>query len=133
MRIKFNPVRGVLKGRSVVVVDDSIVRGSTMKKLVSILRQAGAEKVHLRIGSPPISHSCYYGIDTPTRGELIASAHSVDMIQDYLAVDSLEYLSLKGLLSCVKDPENYCVSCFSGKYPIDRKTEYQKDVFEDSC
>lgn len=133
VRIKFNPVRGVLKDRSIVVVDDSIVRGSTMKKLVSMLRQAGANKIHLRIGSPPVSHSCYYGIDTPTRGELIASSHSVDKIQEYLAVDSLRYLSLEGLLSCIEDSENFCVSCFSGNYPVERKGNYAKDVFEDSC
>ncbi len=132
VRIKFNPVRGVLRGRSVVVVDDSIVRGSTMRKLVSLIRHAGASKVHLRIGSPPIRHSCYYGIDTPTRGELIASSHTVDMIQDYLGVDSLQYLSLEGLLSCVDDPENYCVACFSGDYPIGQERDFQKDVFEDT-
>lgn len=132
VRIKFNPVRGVLRDRSIVVVDDSIVRGSTMKKLVSILRHAGVRQVHLRIGSPPITHSCYYGIDTPIRGELIASSHSVEMIQEYLGVDSLKYLSTEGLLSCVKDPDNYCVACFSGKYPVAHKGNYKKDVFEDS-
>ena len=118
VRIKFNPVRGVLCGRRVVVVDDSIVRGSTVKKLVSILRQAGAAQIHLRIGSPPITHSCYYGIDTPTRDELIASNHTVEEIRDYLGVESLRYLSLEGLLSCVDDPENFCVACFDGSYPI---------------
>ncbi|UCF04765.1 MAG: amidophosphoribosyltransferase [bacterium] len=130
VRIKFNPVRGVLQGRRVVVVDDSIVRGSTMRKLVSMLRHAGAAEVHLRIGSPPISHSCYYGIDTPTRGELIASTHSVDMIREFLGVDSLKYISLEGLLSCVSDPEHYCVACFGGGYPIESEGEHRKDVFE---
>ena len=132
VRIKFNPVRGVLKGKRIVVVDDSIVRGSTMKKLVTMLRQAGTAEVHLRIGSPPIGHSCYYGIDTPTRGELIASTHSVQEIQEFLGVDSLRYLSLEGLLTCVSDPETFCVSCFSGAYPITRHGEYEKDVFEDT-
>jgi amidophosphoribosyltransferase len=131
VRIKFNPVRGVLKGKSIVVVDDSIVRGSTMRKLVSILRQAGADKIHLRIGSPPITHSCYYGIDTPTRGELIASSHTVDEIRDYLGVDSLHYLSLEGLLTCVEEPHNYCVACFSGDYPVIPDGCLHKDVFED--
>ena len=130
VRIKFNPVRGVLRGKRIVVVDDSIVRGSTMRKLVSILRQAGADKIHLRIGSPPITHSCYYGIDTPTRGELIASNHSVKEIEDYLGVDSLHYLSIEGLLTCVEEPDNYCVACFSGAYPIAPNGCLHKDVFE---
>ena len=131
VRIKFNPVKGVLKGKRVVVVDDSIVRGSTMKKLVSLIRHAGASEVHLRIGSPPIAHSCYYGIDTPTRGELIASNNDVNKISEFLGVDSLHYLSLEGLLSCVNDPDNFCVACFDGIYPVNRKGEYAKDVFED--
>jgi amidophosphoribosyltransferase len=133
VRIKFNPVRGVLEGRSIVVVDDSIVRGSTMRKLVSLIREAGAREVHLRIGSPSISHSCYYGIDTPTRGELIASSHSVEEIGEYMGVDSLHYLSCEGLLSCVDDPENYCTACFRGDYPVERKGEYNKHVFEDGA
>jgi amidophosphoribosyltransferase len=131
VRIKFNPVKGVLKGRRVVVVDDSIVRGSTMKKLVNLLRQAGAVEIHLKIGSPPIKNSCYYGIDTPTAGELIASSHNVESIRSFLGVDSLHYLSLKGLLSCVRDPQDYCVACFGGDYPIARHGDYTKDVFED--
>lgn len=131
VRIKFNPVKGVLRGRKVVVIDDSIVRGSTMKKLVEMIRQAGAARVHLRIGSPPVTHSCYYGIDTPTRSELIASNHSVDDIRNYLSVDSLEYLSVGGLKSCVDDPENFCIACFRGDYPLLRNGDYQKDVFEE--
>ena len=132
VRIKFNPVRGVLKGKKIVVVVDSIVRGSTMQKLVSMLRQAGADKINLRIGSPPITHSCYYGIDTPTRGELIASSHSVGQIGEYLGVDSLHYLSLEGLLTCVEDSDNYCVACFSGSYPVTPNGCLHKDVFEDN-
>ncbi len=131
VRIKFNPVRGILEGRSIVVVDDSIVRGSTMRKLVSMIRGAGAEQVHLRIGSPAITHSCYYGIDTPTRGELIASSHNVEEIRQYLGVDSLHYLSREGLLSCVDDPENYCTACFCGDYPVERKGNYSKHVFDE--
>lgn len=131
VRIKFNPVRGVLEGRSIVVVDDSIVRGSTMRKLVSMIRSAGAAQVHLRIGSPAITHSCYYGIDTPTRGELIASSHTVDEIREYLGVDSLHYLSREGLLACVDDPENYCTACFCGDYPVVRRGEYSKHVFDE--
>jgi amidophosphoribosyltransferase len=131
VRIKFNPVRGVLKGKKIVVVDDSIVRGSTMRKLVSILRQGGASEIHLRIGSPPITHSCYYGIDTPTRGELIASNHTVDQIKEYLGVDSLHYLSREGLLTCVEEPHNYCVACFSGNYSVMPDGCLHKDVFEE--
>ncbi len=131
VRIKFNPVRGVLEGRSIVVVDDSIVRGSTMRKLVSMIRNAGAAQVHLRIGSPAITHSCYYGIDTPTRGELIAFSHNVEEIREFLGVDSLHYLSREGLLSCVDDPENYCTACFCGDYPVARKGHYNKHVFDE--
>ncbi|MBD3180551.1 MAG: amidophosphoribosyltransferase [Candidatus Latescibacteria bacterium] len=118
IRIKFNPVRGVLEGRRIIVVDDSIVRGSTMKKLVAMLRGAGASEIHLRIGSPLITHSCYFGIDTPTTGELIASRYSLEEIRDFLEVESLAYISLEGLRSCVKEREDYCVACFSGDYPL---------------
>jgi amidophosphoribosyltransferase len=131
VRIKFNPVRGVLKGKRIVLVDDSIVRGSTMKKLITMLREAGVDEIHLRIGSPPITHSCYYGIDTPTRGELIASSHTVSQIREYLGVDSLHYLSTEGLLTCVEDPDNYCVACFTGAYPVMPDGCLHKDVFED--
>lgn len=119
VRIKFNPVSGVLKDKRVIVVDDSIVRGSTMKKLVYMLRQAGAGEIHLRVGSPMINNSCYFGIDTPTRKELIASSYSSEQIRSFLDADSLEYISLEGLKSCVKNPEDYCVACFNGDYPID--------------
>jgi len=131
VRIKFNTVKGVLKGRRVAVVDDSIVRGSTMKKLVSLIRQAGAAEVHLRIGSPPITHSCYYGIDTPTRSELIASTHSIEETRAFLGVESLRYLSEEGLLACVEEPANYCTACFTGRYPVCRAGEYSKDVFDE--
>ncbi|HSG29563.1 MAG TPA: amidophosphoribosyltransferase [Candidatus Krumholzibacterium sp.] len=130
VRIKFNPVRGVLKDRKIVVIDDSIVRGSTMRKLVLMLRQAGAAEVHLRIGSPPITHSCYYGIDTPTRKELIGANKSIEEIREYLQVESLHYLSREGLLKCVDDPENYCTTCFTGKYAVKREGEYSKNVFD---
>ena len=130
VRIKFNPVRGVLYGRRVVVVDDSIVRGSTMKKLVTMLRQADTAEIHLRIGAPPIENSCYYGIDTPTRDELIASTHTEEEIRDYLGVDSLRYLSLDGLLSCVDDPENFCVACFDGSYPVEIQGRLGKDTLK---
>ncbi|MFQ6007856.1 MAG: amidophosphoribosyltransferase [Candidatus Zixiibacteriota bacterium] len=119
VKVKFNPVKGVLKGKRVVVVDDSIVRGTTSKKLVKLIRNAGAKEVHFRVSSPPITSPCFFGIDMPTRGELIASHMSVDEIEKYLDVDSLRYLSLEGMLSMPSLPDTtFCSSCFSGKYPI---------------
>ncbi len=132
VRVKFNPVKGILRGKRVVVVDDSIVRGSTMRKLVQMLRKTGVEEVHLRICSPPIQFPCYYGIDIPSRGELIASSHSVDEIRGYLNVDSLEYLTMEDLRSVVEDPHNFCYACFDGKYRIPLSTELRKTVLEDS-
>jgi amidophosphoribosyltransferase len=118
VRVKFNPVRDILEGRKIVVVDDSIVRGTTSRQLVKMLRRGGAKEIHFRVSSPPIAYPCCYGIDTPTRSELIASSHSIDEIARYLRVDSLGYLSLKGMLSCVEEPENYCNACFSGDYTV---------------
>jgi len=132
VRVKFNPVRGVLKGKRVCVVDDSIVRGSTMRKLVKMLRKAGVKEVHLRICSPPIQFPCYYGIDMPERSELIASTSSVEQIRDYLNVDSLEYLTMDDLRSTVDDPDNFCYACFSGEYKVPLATTLRKSVFEDT-
>jgi amidophosphoribosyltransferase len=130
VRKKYNPVRRVLDGQRVVVVDDSIVRGTTMRKLVKMIRAAGAREVHLRISSPPITHSCYYGIDTPVRTELIASSHSVDEIRDYLRVDSLAYLSVQGLMESVRSQDGFCQACFTGNYPVVPPEAVAKDVFE---
>jgi amidophosphoribosyltransferase len=118
VRIKFNPVREVLEGRRVVVVDDSIVRGTTSRKLVRLLRRAGAREVHFRVGSPPVTHPCFYGIDTPSRGELIGALKDVEEIRGYLGVDTLGYLSLEGLLACERDGRQFCHACFSGQYPV---------------
>jgi amidophosphoribosyltransferase len=131
VRLKFNTVDGVLKGKRVVVVDDSIVRGSTMKKLVLMLKKAGAKEVHLRICSPPIQFPCFYGIDMPSRGELIASSKTVDEIRQYLGVQSLEYLTIEDLRSVVDDPANFCYACFTGVYPIPLQSDLNKSVFED--
>jgi amidophosphoribosyltransferase len=131
VRKKYNPVRHVLAGKSVVMVDDSIVRGTTMRKLVKMVRQAGAREVHLRISSPPITHPCHYGIDTPIRSELIASSHSVDQIAEYLRVDSLAYLSEKGLMESVQTQSGFCNACFNGRYPV-KYEEVDKEVFENS-
>lgn len=118
VRIKYNPVADTLAGRRVAVVDDSIVRGTTSQKLMHMIRRAGASEVHLRIASPPIRFPCFYGIDTPTRGELVASSKEISEIKEFIGVDSLGYLSLEGLLESVPGPpESYCVACFDGSYP----------------
>ncbi|HRZ09565.1 MAG TPA: amidophosphoribosyltransferase [Gemmatimonadales bacterium] len=116
VKIKFNPVRGVIEGKKVVVVDDSLVRGTTSRGLVQMIRAVGAKEVHLRLASPPITGPCHYGIDTPTREELIASTHSMDEIRDYLGVDSLGYLSLDGMVAAAGGGP-FCHACFSGDYP----------------
>ncbi|HET9709762.1 MAG TPA: amidophosphoribosyltransferase [Gemmatimonadales bacterium] len=118
VKIKFNPVREVLEGKRVVVVDDSLVRGTTSKGLVQMIRAAGAREVHFRVASPPITGPCYYGIDTPTKSELIASSHSIEDIRRHLGVETLGYLSLDGMLRAAGgDPTGFCHACFSGHYP----------------
>jgi amidophosphoribosyltransferase len=120
VKIKFNPVRGVIEGKKVVVVDDSIVRGTTSRALVQLIRQAGAKEVHFRVASPPITGPCYYGIDTPTKRELIGSNHSVEQIRQHLGVDSLGYLSLDGMLRAAGGNQaEFCHACFSGQYPTE--------------
>ncbi|AKJ00684.1 amidophosphoribosyltransferase [Archangium gephyra] len=118
VKLKLSAVRQVLKGKRVVVVDDSIVRGTTSRKIVKMLKAAGALEVHLRISSPPTQWPCYYGIDTPSRQELIASSHSVEEIARYVTADTLGYISMEGLGSAVGDKERttFCTACFSGKY-----------------
>ncbi len=116
-RMKYNPVREVLEGKRVVVVDDSLVRGTTSRSLVRMLRQAGATEVHFRIGSPPVRWPCFYGIDMPTKTELLASNLDVAAIEKELRVDSLGYLSLEGMVECVEEKGPFCTACFSGDYP----------------
>ncbi len=118
VKVKLNPVRDVLRGKRVVLVDDSIMRGTNSRKLIKIVRQGGATAVHLRIASPPNKFPCFYGVDTPTRGELIASSHTIEEIRKYIRADSLGYLSIDGMLKSVKSPEDFCTTCFDGKYPI---------------
>lgn len=119
VRVKLNPVRGLIEGRRVVLIDDSIVRGTTSKKIVRMVRQAGAREVHLRISSPPTAWPCHYGIDTPRREELIAAQREVDGICEYIEADSLAYLSKDGLLKCLSGPpESYCTACWSGDYRV---------------
>jgi amidophosphoribosyltransferase len=126
VRIKFNPVRELIEGKSCVVVDDSLVRGTTSKGLVQMIRAAGAREVHFRFASPPITGPCHYGIDTPTREELIASTHSTEEIRQYLGVDSLGYLSLEGMLKAAGTANEWCHACFSGKYPTSIPDDYVK-------
>lgn len=118
VKVKLNAVRQMLQGKRVVVVDDSIVRGTTSRKIVTMLKTAGAREVHLRLSSPPIISPCYYGIDTPTRKELIASTHSIKEICRYLRADSLAYLSLEGMMRAVGREDGFCLACFTGKYPV---------------
>src|SRR5690606_14125917 len=138
VRLKLNPIASVLRGKRVVVVDDSIVRGTTSRKIVKMLRHAGAREVHLRISSPPTRWPCYYGIDTPTRSELIAATHTIEEINQYVTSDSLAYLSLEDMRAAVLDARiepserrrslpmapdsgerSFCDACWSGRYPVE--------------
>ncbi len=122
VKIKLNPVAALIRGKRVVLVDDSIVRGTTSRKIVKMVRAAGATEVHVRISCPPTKSPCYYGVDTPTKRELIGSSHSVDEICKYIEADSLGYLSLEGMLSACGDTSgkgNYCTACYTGKYPVE--------------
>ncbi len=119
VKIKLNPVRDILEGKRVVIIDDSIVRGTTSRKIVKMVRNAGAKEVHMRISSPPTSYPCYYGIDTPNRKELISSSHTIEEICRYITADSLGYLSETGLVSSVGlGNTQYCKACFAGEYPV---------------
>ena len=119
VKIKLNPVRELLKGKRILTVDDSIVRATTSRKINKMFRNAGANEVHVRISSPPITHPCFFGIDTPKRSELIASSHMVKEIQKFINASSLYYLSLEGLKKCMRDDaESFCYACFTGDYPI---------------
>ncbi len=122
VKIKLNPVRDILEGKRVVVVDDSIVRGTTARKIVKMIRNAGAKEIHLRISSPPTSYPCFYGIDTPSRKELISASHSIEEITRYVTADSLNYLNLDGLHAALKQfgdhKLDFCDACFSGDYPV---------------
>jgi amidophosphoribosyltransferase len=119
VKIKLNPVKGLMEGKRIVTVDDSIVRATTSRKINRMFRNAGAKEVHVRISSPPITHSCFFGIDTPRKSELIASSHTVREIQKYINANSLNYLSLEGLKKCVEgEAENFCYACFTGDYPF---------------
>jgi amidophosphoribosyltransferase len=120
VKVKLNPVRSILEGKRVVLVDDSIVRGTTSRKIVRMVRAAGAKEVHVRISCPPTISPCFYGIDTPRKSELIAATHSIDEIREFLEADSVAYLSLQGLTTAVGSNHNsYCTSCYTGHYPVE--------------
>jgi amidophosphoribosyltransferase len=132
VRIKLNPVRELIEGKRVILVDDSIVRGTTAPKIVKMVRDAGAAEVHVRISCPPTAWPCHYGIDMPTREELVAASHSLDEIRDFLKADSLAYLSLDGMLECLSGaPDTYCTACWSGDYrvPISAEDKRQAELF----
>ena len=123
IRMKLNPLKDVLKGKRVIVIDDSIVRGTTSRKLVKALRDAGATEIHMRISSPPVTHPCFYGIDTDTQDQLIAATKSVAEIAEQIGVDTLAYLSWEGMLSSTeRDPNSFCSACFTGDYPVEIPT-----------
>src|SRR5437867_8171800 len=130
VKVKLNPVREILKDKRIILVDDSIVRGTTSKKIVHIIRSAGAKEIHVRITSPPIVGPCYYGIDTPTKHELIGATKSVEEIRKFIGADSLGYLSLDSMLNAVADEGRFCSACFTGHYPTDvTHEERQKELF----
>jgi amidophosphoribosyltransferase len=120
VKVKLNPVRDLIEGQKVVLIDDSIVRGTTSKKIVQMVRQAGAREVHVRISCPPTIAPCFYGVDTPTREELIGANLSVEEIAEFIGADTLGYLSMEGMLRAVGDPfgNRHCVACYTNRYPI---------------
>ena len=131
VQLKFNPVRGVLKGKRVVVVEDSIVRGTTLRHLTRMIREAGARQVHVRVSCPPIVSPCFYGIDFQTEKELIANEKSIEQIREHLGVDSLGYLSLEGMLEAAPNSmQRYCTACFNREYPIPIEGEMSKLILE---
>jgi amidophosphoribosyltransferase len=131
VRIKFNPLKQIVKGKRIIIVDDSIVRGTTIKKIVKLLKDAGAKKIHVRVCSPPVTHPCYFGIDTPDIKQLIAAKMKVKEIERFIGADSLVYLNLDGLIKASRIRSNIlCSACFDGKYPMPVEGGFRKDIFE---
>jgi amidophosphoribosyltransferase len=129
VRVKLNPVRSFLKGKRVIIVEDSIIRGTTGKSRVSALRAAGAKEVHMVVSCPPTIHACYYGIDFPSSTQLIAADNSVEEIAKYLGLDSLHYLSLEGMVEATGlSKKDFCLACFDGNYPIPPDKNFHKDA-----
>lgn len=137
VKLKFNVVASVVKDKKIVVVDDSIMRGTTMRKIIKMFRIAGAKEVHVRISAPPTKFPCFYGIDIPTHSELIAATHTIEEIKKYIRVDSIQYMTVETLLEAVNRPEKkFCTACFDGIYPCKfedavESDENQKYLFED--
>jgi len=130
VRIKLNPVKEMIRGKRIVIIEDSIVRGTTIRTRIKNLRELGAKELHLRVSCPPIRHPCYYGIDFSSKGELIAANHSVEDIAEFIDLDSLHYLSVDGLLEAMDQNTNYCLACFEGDYPIQAGANCQKASLE---
>ena len=125
--MKMNPIKGTVAGKRMVIVDDSIVRGTTLKKLINILRDAGAKEVHVRVGSPPVIAPCYYGVDMKSREQFVANNRTTEDICKLIGADSLGYISLKGLIEAIDKPEeDLCLACVNGKYPTHIPGEVQK-------
>lgn len=134
VKIKFNPMKQFVRGKKIIVVDDSIVRGTTMKQIVEVLRDAGAIEIHLRICSPPIRWPCFFGVDTPERRSLVAADKTLNEIKKFIACDSLEYLSLGSLINASGQPKDQlCSACFSGKYPMSVDLNFKKNILEKVC
>ena len=131
-KIKYNVITSVVKDKKIVIVDDSIMRGTTMRKIIKMFKKAGAKEIHVRISSPPTIFPCFYGIDIPTRSDLIAATHSIDEIRKYLRVDSIQYLTVDSMLEAANRPDmNFCTACFSGDYPSPlEEEENKKDLFD---
>ncbi|MFC1699219.1 amidophosphoribosyltransferase [Candidatus Omnitrophota bacterium] len=131
VRVKLNPIKETLKGKRIVIIEDSIVRGTTSRVRVKTLRQAGAKQVHMRVSCPPLRFPCFYGIDFPTKKELIAHNHSVEWIRKFIGLNSLKYLSLEGMLKAMLLPaHNFCTACFTGEYPVKPIRRLAKNILE---
>jgi amidophosphoribosyltransferase len=131
--VKLNPIKDLLKGKDIIIIEDSIIRGTTAKTRVRALRELGVRRVHLRVSGPPHRHPCHYGIDFSTKGELIAARMSIKKLESFLGLDSLYYLSLEGLLASmgISNPEqHFCKACFDGCYPVSFGEEISKDCLE---
>lgn len=134
VRMKFNPMKRIVYGKRIVIVDDSIVRGTTMKQLVEVLRKCGAKEIHLRICSPPVRWPCFFGVDTPNRKQLIAAYKTVSQIKKFIRSDSLKYLRLTSLMKATEQSSNtVCTACFSGKYPMKVNMSFKKNILEHVC
>jgi len=130
VKVKLNPIQSVLEGKKIIIVDDSIVRGTTSRSRVEELKNAGAKEIHMRVSCPPIVSPCFYGIDFPSKKELIASNKTIKEVADFIKVDSLEYLSLDGMLKAMGKSKDFCHACFTGEYPVDIPQTQSKYLLE---